>query len=105
MKNAQEKYTVYVDDNYHYMDKTARYTQGEYNDYESALKVCKSIVDNFLANSKPGVSAKDMYTSYIIFGEDPWIVGPEGRFFYAWDYAKEQAEKMCKKAVKLEATN
>ena len=37
------KYKVYVDDNYHHMDKSERYTAGSYFSLEKAIKKCKEI--------------------------------------------------------------
>ena len=39
------KYTVLVDDNYHYMNEEYRYTLGVYDTKEEALQAAKSIVD------------------------------------------------------------
>lgn len=100
-KVNKKKYIVYVDDNFHYMDTDERYVQGEYDDYETARRVCKSIVDSFLQRGyKSGMKAKELYDGYVCFGEDPWIMGPdvlEKGTFSAWDYAEEQCKKMCKK--------
>lgn len=101
-KINKKKYTVYVDDNFHYMDTDERYVQGEYDDYETARRVCKSIVDEFLQRdgNYSNMTAEKLYQNYICLGEDPWIMGPgpeEPSRFSAWDYAKEQCEKLCKK--------
>ena len=41
-------YTVFVDDNFHYMDESERYKLGEFADCASAMAACKQIVDEFL---------------------------------------------------------
>ena len=41
-------YTVFVDDNFHYMDESERYKLGEFADCASAVAACKQIVDEFL---------------------------------------------------------
>jgi hypothetical protein len=51
MTNASQppkKYQVIVDDNYHYMDESERYTQGSYDSAEEALEACRKIVATFL---------------------------------------------------------
>ena len=35
------------------------------------------------------MTAKELYTAYLGFGEDPYIVGENIRFS-AWEYAKER---------------
>jgi hypothetical protein len=89
-------YTVRVDDNFHYMDKEARYTHGEYATLEDALKAAKEIVDGYLSSAyTPGMSAEDLYQSYTSIGDDPFIVGPEDSHFSAWNYAKARCEVIC----------
>ncbi len=41
-------YTVRVDDNFHYMDSSERYTAGEYDTWDEALAKAQSIVDDYL---------------------------------------------------------
>ena len=45
-------YTVRVDDNYHCMDESQRYTHGEFETYDEALTACRGIVDQF--TDRPG---------------------------------------------------
>jgi len=45
-----EKYIVYVDDNFHYMDTDERYKYGEYDTLEEAIRECKAIVDRELVH-------------------------------------------------------
>lgn len=42
-----KKYTVQVDDNYHYMDESERYSAGTYTTLEEAIKVCEDITRKF----------------------------------------------------------
>jgi hypothetical protein len=91
-------YTVRVDDNYHYMDESERYTHGEFETYDEALAACRGIVDRFLASAyEPGATADWLYAQYTSFGDDPFIIGdvPEGRRFSAWNYAKERCVEIC----------
>jgi hypothetical protein len=90
------KYTVFVDDNYHYMDEAARYIHGEFETLEAAVDAAKKIVDdNLLQYCEPGMSAELLYGQYTMFGNDPWISGAEDKPFSAWEYAKARCEIMC----------
>jgi hypothetical protein len=70
-------YKVFVDDNYHYMDKDRRYTHGEFETLEAAVEAAKKIVDDgLLSDYQAGMSASTLYSRYTMFGEDPWVSGP-----------------------------
>jgi hypothetical protein len=96
-KLSNQAYTVYVDDNFHYMDESERYKVGAYPDCETAIQKCKEIVDEFLlSNRATGMTAKQLFELYTTFGEDPGIVGPEGNCkFSAWTYARQRSEELC----------
>ena len=91
------KYTVFVDDNFHYMDKDERYKLGEFDSADEAVAAAKKIVDEFLeSNHKPGQSAEELLATYKSFGEDPWISGGDPRCkFSAWDYAELRCREIC----------
>jgi hypothetical protein len=73
------EYRVPVDDNYHYMDADERYTHGIYQTLEEAPAVCREIVDRCLAEEyQPGMSADALYSRYMMFGDDPFVVAPGG---------------------------
>ena len=90
-------FKVFVDDNFHFMDESERYERGEYESYESAEAACKAIVNEYLTHTyKDGMSADDLYDSYVSFGEDPFIVpAPEESKFSAWVYAKQRCPEIC----------
>jgi hypothetical protein len=89
-------YTVVINENSHYMDKDESYTHGEFETLDAAIEACKKIVDEYLASEySSGMSAKDLYSSYMMFGEDPWISGVEGRPFSAWKYAEQRCTEIC----------
>jgi hypothetical protein len=91
-------FQVFVDDNFHYMDATERYRQGAFPTCEAAIEVCRRIVDDYLLSAhKPGMTAEELWDSYVTFGEDPFIIVPEGETcpFSAWDYARSQCELLC----------
>lgn len=89
-------YTVYVDDNYHYQDEEHRHKLGEFASVDEAVAACKRIVDEYLQGAmEPGKSADDLYSSYVHFGENPFIAGADGVPFSAWSYAKQRCEEIC----------
>jgi hypothetical protein len=74
LHNPKGAWTVYVDDNFHYMDEDERYVLGTFDSYDTAVTACRKIVDNFL-EANDAKSADEMFESYVSFGEDPWIKG------------------------------
>ena len=103
------RYKVLVDDNFHFMDASERYTLGEYKTLEEATVACKRMVDDFLIDAsasdsyknstyKPGTASENLYAYYVMFGEDPFIV-PRGldleTHFSAWNYAKQRCADIC----------
>lgn len=90
-----ELYTVYIDDNFNYMDEDARTKHGEYATLEEAIQACKAIVDACLTRAHaPGMPARKLYEEYVAAGDDPFIVGP-GASFSAWTYARQRCEALC----------
>lgn len=95
------KYTVYVDDNSHYMDESERHTLGKYRTYRRAVRACKRKVDRYLASAyKIGISEEELVRSFTSFGPDPFIVPSDGKpEFSSWKYAKERCRVICGKGV------
>ena len=91
------KYTVFVDDNFHYMDKGERYKLAEFDSADKAIAAAKKIVDEFLdSNHKPRQSAEELLAAYKSFGEDPWISSDDASCkFSAWDYAERRCREIC----------
>ena len=91
------KYQVVVDDNFHYMDESERYTHGEFEASEGALGAAKALVDADLNSLyKPGMTADELYDQYTNFGSDPYIVSEDQScHFSAWSYAKERCPEIC----------
>jgi len=92
-------YKVLVDDNYDYTDQDRRYEYGVFPTAEEAISACKGIVDSNLNGfMKPGMTASELYDAYTGYGDDPFIVGvnadDELVRFSAWDYAKEQSQRV-----------
>lgn len=107
---AKARYTVYVDDNFHYMDESERYKHGETDNLGSAIGVCKQIVDKCLQDIyKDDMSADELYMGYTCMGSDPYIIDSKANafkstedldpIFSAWTYAKERAKEMCKERI------
>jgi hypothetical protein len=90
-------YTVFVDDNYHYMDESERYKAGEFADCASAVAACKQIVDEFLVTCNLDNTDAEIFKQYVLFGEDPWISSDDRECrFSAWDYARERAKELAR---------
>ncbi len=92
-------YTVYVDDNFNYMDESERYKLGEFETAEAAVAAAKRIVDEYLASAyEPGMTPAELNHSYVCFGEDPFIVpqDPDSKFS-AWDYARARCDELCRR--------
>lgn len=78
-KKINEKFKVIVDDNYHYMDKSERYTVGSYATLEEAIEKCKEITVESLEHFyEEGIAPKDLSAQWAMFGEDPYIFGGKG---------------------------
>jgi hypothetical protein len=94
-----KRYTVFVDDNFHYMDESERYKLGEFDDCQSAVAACKRIVEEFLAGCDQDNTAEQIYHQYVTFGEDPWISSEDDREcrFSAWDYARQRSAELARK--------
>lgn len=92
------KYKVMVDDNFHYMDESERYTHGEFETSEVALSSAKTLVDADLNSLyRTGMTADELYQQYTSFGSDPYIVSEDQSCnFSAWSYAKERCPDICK---------
>jgi hypothetical protein len=97
MAKSAYKYTVLVDDNYHYMDESERYKLGDFATLDKAIAACKRSVDGFLNDERACGTAAERYAQYTGFGPDPYIVTDDPDVgsppFSAWNYAKEQCEK------------
>ena len=91
------KYRVLIDDNFHFMDESARYQLGEFDTLEAAVTACKRVVDDCLASGyQPGMTADELLLQYKMSGDDPWIAGGDGIPFRPWDYAAARVRKICR---------
>jgi hypothetical protein len=88
------RYTVFVDDNRHYMQTAERYVAGVFDSEEAAVAAARAIVDRSLAECyRPGQTAEALYRCYVELGEDPWI--SPATLFSAWQYAQARARELC----------
>ena len=89
-----KRYTVMVDDNFHYMDEEHRYKYGEFSTYEKAVAACKKVVDEELRDMlKQGVRLEALSATWSLYGSDPFVVGGSRRFS-ARDYVTEKTQEL-----------
>jgi hypothetical protein len=98
MAGSEYTYTVYVDDNFHYMDEDERYKLGDFASLDEAIAACKRVVDTFLEDETSVESpAAERYRQYTSFGPDPFVktddpTAVEQRFS-AWGYAEKRCQE------------
>jgi len=92
------RYTVYVDDNFHPRDESARYKLGDFDSAAEAIQACRKIVDEFFDKLEGGSrSFEDLWQGYRTYGEDPFIRSEdEACKFSAWDYAERRCREMTR---------
>jgi hypothetical protein len=92
----QNRYLVFVDDNFHYGEEKERYKLGEFGSCEEAIAACKRIIDEFMEKGfKEGISFKELWGGYMMFGEDPFIQSDDPKCnFSAWTYAKQRCVEL-----------
>jgi hypothetical protein len=90
-------FTMYVADNFHYMDEDETYIHGVFATWAEATAAARQIVDESLAHHyRPGMTAADLHRMYTSFGDDPFIrPKPDGEKFSAWDYARQRCDELC----------
>jgi len=93
-------FKVCVDDNFHHMDASERTAHGSFATAEEAVEACKRIVQESVhSNYRAGMSAKELFENYKMFGDDPFVISESGRpvEFSAWDYARQLCSRICGK--------
>jgi len=92
-------YKVMVDDNFHYGDEDERFEYGTFPTAKEALETCRRLVDEALvAEYRDGETAKQLFDRYKSFGDDPFVVAPDGVReieFSAWTYAEQRASELA----------
>ena len=77
------------------MDESAEYNSGMFTNYEDAVSKCKKIIDDFLESAyQPGETAEQLYGTYVMYGETPYINGKELRSFSANDYCRKRCKAL-----------
>jgi hypothetical protein len=85
-----------VDDNFHYQDSDERWEHGSFSTAAEALAACRRVIDESLLHeySEGGVTAEKLYDRYGSFGDEPFVVAPQGApkvDFSARSYARARA--------------
>lgn len=95
MPAEEGPYTVMVESHGAYREPG--YKHGTYPDATSAVAACRRIVDDFLMARKEahGQSAESLFRLYSLFGEDPYVLGPDAVDFSSWDYARQRCADLC----------
>jgi hypothetical protein len=98
MTNKQEKFKVYIDDNFHYMDEGNRQFDGEYDTYEEAEDRCREIVEKSIMEFyKPGITEQELSQGYFVYGEEPFVIPtPAGKSFSAYTHASNRIVEIIK---------
>ncbi|MCB9418286.1 MAG: hypothetical protein H6667_00660 [Ardenticatenaceae bacterium] len=91
-------FTVFVDDNFHYLDESERYELGRFPKLAAAISAAQRLVNDYLITAyRPGMTAETLFQNYMSFGEDPFIITANGEKvdFSAQTYARQRCEEMC----------
>jgi len=77
--NVTKKYQVFIDDNFHYADEDERIAAGSFASLGEAIERCKEITIRSLKDLyEKGMTPEGLHTQWIMFGDDPFIVGGDG---------------------------
>lgn len=100
------KYTVGVDDNFHFMDEAERDVAGEYESAEEAVVAAREIVEKSLKwLFREGMTAAALFDHYRNFGDDPFIVSEDRNcHFSAWIYAEQRSREICAQTDQVETS-
>jgi len=91
-------YRVFYEDKFRRMDEESTVNVGEFNNPDDAIVCAKEIVDDCLNQSCNARSkANTLYSSYLKYGNEPIIEGPEKVQFCPRDYARTRLNEMCLK--------
>jgi hypothetical protein len=96
--NTRSLFTVFVADNFHYLDESENYEYGSFESLDAAIDAAKRIVNAFLFSAlKPGMTSEQLYEHYLAFGDDPYISGAaeDEVPFSARAYARDQCAELC----------
>lgn len=93
-------FQLFLDDNFHYGDESARVPLGTWNTLAEAVSKAVEVIDDYLSSAyTPGMTADELMASYCLFGEDPFVIDTESTshrvLFSAREYARVQCEVVC----------
>jgi hypothetical protein len=92
-----KKYTVFVDDNFHYMDESKRYEDKSYAVLEEAINRCREITIRSLKEMyMKGMDGNKLRLHWLLFGEDPFIPRTGTMAFSAREFI---TEKLCEEII------
>lgn len=104
------QFKIFVDDNYHYMDKSERYEVGSYDSLEEAVNKCRELTIRSLKDLyEKGITPEKLKTQWLMFGEDPYVFGGHGavpfsaRKFISTELCKEIIDSIDNVIAKPEA--
>lgn len=89
-------YTVMMANHGRYQEEMHKHAEVE--ELFQAVALCQQIVDEFLTAelAKGALGAEELFRRYTMFGDDPYIVGPEPCGFSSWTYAKGRCFELCR---------
>ncbi len=95
------KYIVKVDDNFHYMDESERYTAGSYDTLKDAIKKCKEITIQSLEGFyEKDIKPNKLLAQWSFFGDDPFIITKdESQNKIPFSARKFITTKLCKEII------
>ena len=97
----KKRYLVVVEENFRYHNRPERYVKGAYYDCETAIAVCKKMIDDFLLKIHSVRKKEDeLWEYYMKWGEEPWVFEEKGEeicHFSARDYARERVRMLAAK--------
>lgn len=96
------KFKVRIHDLHHFADPEYEYSAGTFDTLEEAVAECKKIIEEQLPKAyKEGMTPQKLYSDFIHWGEEPYIVapgyiwGPDDPDINAIAYFKERACEIC----------
>jgi hypothetical protein len=91
-------YLLRMADHFHYMDEDESYELGHHDTAPTAIAELRCLVNRSLLHLyRPGMSARELFEAYSLFGDDPYIVAEGGAprvDVHAWDHAKKRAAEL-----------
>ncbi len=95
------KYIVKVDDNFHYMDESERYTAGSYDTLKEAIEKCKKIsIESLESFYEKDIKPNKLLAQWSFFGDDPFIIYPsELKTKTPFSARKFVTTKLCKRII------